>query len=91
MLVIPASVVVDWMVHHYLLPWPAILGVVIILLGFFGLVFSEAFEALYHNKQECPTHPPSSEYAINTAPINTAPGNKWRRHLTGKKLLRYVI
>ena len=50
-LVIPVSVLVDWLVHDYILDWEAILGTVGILCGFFLLVFSETWEMLYWEKR----------------------------------------
>ena len=88
-LVIPASVVVDWLTNHYVLPWAAILGVIVILLGFFALVFSEGFEAFHSHKN--PAHQPTipHDHAINIAPTNKQ--GKWSRHFTWRKLLQYII
>ena len=44
MLAIPASVLVDWLIKDYILPWHSFVGVVVILIGFFGLVMSPFWE-----------------------------------------------
>ena len=82
MLVIPASVLVDWLVHRYILPWPAILGVVIILAGFFALVFSEGFEVFYSRQHKSPTH---------LAPDHRPKVSKWKRVFNRDRLIRILI
>ena len=51
-LVIPASVIVDWMVQKYLLPWQSFIGIGLIIIGFGGLTFSEFYTALREHKHE---------------------------------------
>ena len=51
-LTVPASVVVDWLVRRYLLPWQAFLGIAIILIGFFSLIFSEYWGSRYHDNHD---------------------------------------
>ncbi len=41
---IPASVVVDLIIHHFLPSWQAFVGIVVILTGFIGFVISESLE-----------------------------------------------
>ncbi len=44
MLVLPTTVILDWILKGYILPWQAFVGVAGILVGFFILVFSEYWE-----------------------------------------------
>ena len=41
MLVAPSLVLVDWIVHHFMLTWPAFFGMGLILVGFGGFVVSQ--------------------------------------------------
>ena len=49
-LAIPASVIVDWLVQKYLLPWQAFIGIGLIILGFAGFAFSEFLTAWREQK-----------------------------------------
>ena len=84
-LVVPASVVVDWLVHHYILPWPAILGIISILFGFFFLVVSEAIQAVYWHKtkdsSDFDTTEQSGELLVSIAQVKTSTRKKRRRCL----------
>lgn len=97
-LVIPASVMGDWLIKHYLLTWQAFIGTALIIVGFFCLVISELFETLcWHSER--PKKAPLSNIIQSTVMI-------WRRReMTGtaqvskrcrvkwklKKTLGYII
>ena len=49
---IPVSVIVDWMVQKYLLPWQAFIGIGLIVLGFAGFAFAEFLTAWREQKHE---------------------------------------
>ena len=49
---IPTSVIVDWMVQKYLLPWQAFIGIGLIILGFAGFAFAEFLTAWREQKHE---------------------------------------
>ena len=49
---IPASVIVDWMVQKYLLPWQAFIGIGLIVLGFAGFAIAEFLTAWREQKHE---------------------------------------
>ena len=85
-LVVPASVVVDWLVYHYILPWPAVLGTISILLGFFFLVISEAVQTFYwHRTEDSPSDfdmtEESGELLVSIAQVKTCTKKKRRRCL----------
>lgn len=92
MLVVPVSVMVDWLVHGYILPWQAILGIIVILAGFFGLVFSECAEIFCwhgpptHLDHEPPTHLDVAEQKANTGNVVNTRVKKSRT-----RYLRYII
>ena len=82
-MVIPASVVVDWLANNYILPWPAILGIISICSGFFFLVFSEAAEIFYWHKAENSSNLGATEQSSTTGviQINTKMKRRKRRYL----------
>ena len=49
---IPASVIVDWLVQKYLLPWQAFIGIGLIILGFMGFAIAEFLAAWREQKHE---------------------------------------
>ena len=80
---VPVSMVVDWLVNHNLLPWQGIVGVVMIVIGFFALIISEAFEEFYLNRHASPARQPEKN-SINTVPVK-------KRWWQKGNLLHYVI
>ncbi len=49
---IPASVVVDLIIHHFLPSWQASVGIVVVLTGFIGFVISEFREKTLERKHK---------------------------------------
>ena len=56
MLVTPCSVLVDWLVHNFLLTWPAFFGMGLILVGFGGFVVSQYIQSKRNTLPERPGH-----------------------------------
>ena len=59
-LTVPTSVIVDWLVHRFFLPWQALLGIATILVGFTMIVISEYWEIRCHMQDQ------DDEVSINT-------------------------
>ena len=40
-LALPGSMIADFILHHFLLPWPALIGAGCVFVGFCGFVYEE--------------------------------------------------
>ena len=95
---IPASVIVDWMVQKYLLPWQAFIGIGLIVLGFTGFAFAEfltAWREQKHEKRlECQrklllSASSRSGESCDTSPL--LPNNKLEKRTLRKIIIKYLI
>ncbi len=98
-LAIPGSVLVDWMINHYVLPWQAFVGVAILLGGFLILIFCEYWEESHthdHTSLHCRNSQamlgPSAPASINISQENEKKGliNTLKRRQK-KGILYYII
>lgn len=51
-LALPGSMVADLLIHHFLMPWPALVGAGCVFLGFCGFVFEELRHNNSHSSDE---------------------------------------
>lgn len=97
---IPASVVVDLIVQHFLPAWQVFVGIILILCGFSGFVISEFLEIRKESKHQnhlslnntvCPksgsdVDKMSAETKPLLSAVNPEPNKKW-----WTQLVKYLI
>ena len=73
-LAVPSSVLVDWIVHGYVLPWPAFVGIGVILVSFVGFTVSEYVagrrEAKHKKMESLKLNATTSDVASENGSIN---------------------
>ena len=89
-LAIPASVIVDWLVQKYLLPWQAFIGIGLIVLGFGGFASSEFFHAWEEQKREARMKKQEEKLPLNSSAASRE-SSPLLGHVTYKRNWRRTI
>ncbi len=93
MLVLPATVFLDWMLKGYILSWQAFLGVAGIVVGFVLLVLSEAWQVRQAGRsQTTPPPPRQHDNDFSLASINVSTRSSYSLSASVRlKLNKYII